>query len=123
MKEMSQRQLRISEMISHEVAKTVKLCNFADPSLSSMVNICGAWVSPDLKHTRIFFSTLIPQEKTVVKDIAAMLNAERHIFQKQLSQIGLKFTPRVKFYYDDFYEKEDRITSILHDDENSRHQA
>lgn len=111
MKAMSKRQERIAEQIREELGASIGRGDFADPRLNKLITIPHVWVSPDLKHARVFFTSL--DKKADLKEMKEALNGERHRFQKVLAALPSKFTPIVKFYVDESTDKTSRIEEIL----------
>ena len=73
---------------------------FIDLSDLGFITISNVIVSPDLKYAKIFFSVV--QKKKSIQEIESDLNAKAKAFRKYLGQqLRIKFTPQLKFYYDD----------------------
>lgn len=111
MKQMSQRQERISDQIREELGKFIARGDFNDPRLSRLITIPYVWVSPDLKHARVFFNSLKKEDN--LSSLSEALNGERHRFQRALAHLPSKFTPILKFYADDVADRTNRIEELL----------
>ena len=112
MKQMSQRQIKISEILKEEIAKFLARGDIVHPLLAgNMITIAHVWVSPDMHHARVFFRVL--NTNMDVKQVAEALNTERYRFQKVLSALPMKYIPRLKFYYDESQDKIDRLTDLI----------
>jgi ribosome-binding factor A len=69
-------------------------------------------VSPDLKHAKVFFGVV--NKKKNIKNIAIELNKKSKAFRKYLGQkLTIKFTPALKFYYDDSIAHVKRIDELF----------
>lgn len=112
MKQMTQRQSRVSEQIREELGKFIARGNFNDPRLNKLITIPYVWVSPDLRQARVFFNSL--NNKEDLKEMKEALNGERHRFQRALAHLPSKFTPILKFYVDDNSDRANRIEELLH---------
>jgi len=111
MKQMSQRQERVAELLRQEIAGLLTRNDFAHPLVNSMVTISHIWISPDMKHARVYFTVMDPN--MVIKDVAEALNLERHRFQKMLAGLDMKYIPRLKFYFDEEREKSEHLAEVL----------
>ena len=69
-------------------------------------------VAPDLKSAKVFFSVLNPNFS--IKKITIELNKKRKAFKKFMSsELHLKNTPDIAFYYNDSLEHQNKIESLL----------
>lgn len=69
-------------------------------------------ISPDLKHAKIFFG-VVNNKKTIEKTTIE-LNKKSKAFRKYLGQqLTIKFTPELKFYYDDSISHVERIDKLF----------
>ena len=90
---------------------------FIDLSDLGFITISNVIVSPDLKYAKIFFSVV--QKKKTVKEIEINLNSKAKAFRKYLGQqLRIKFTPQLRFYYDDTFTYTEKLNTIFHDIEN-----
>ena len=81
-----------------------------DPGLG-FVTITQVKLSPDLRHATIFV-TVMPQEKR--EESLAALNRARPFLRHALAkEAGLRFTPDLRFFYDDVFESGQRVEQIL----------
>ena len=111
MKQMTQRQQRVAETIREEIGKILSRANFDNPLINNLIMVPYVWVSPDLRDCRIYFHSM---DKSVDnKELSKALNDERHIFQKGLTKLAMKYTPRIRFCDDDQHQKTQRIEDLL----------
>lgn len=110
----SQRQLRVGEQLRHVIASVLQRGDFDSEVLleeSRNVSVSEVRPSPDLKSATAYVITLGGRH---TDEIVAALNDEHKVFQKEFSrQLNLKFTPRIKFVYDDSFDEAQKIEDIL----------
>ena len=86
---------------------------FIDLSDLGFVTISNVIVSPDLKYAKIFFSVV--QKKKPIKEIESNLNSKAKAFRKYLGQqLRIKFTPKLKFYYDDTIKYTEKLDTLFY---------
>ena len=69
-------------------------------------------ISPDLKHAKIFFGVV--SRKKTIENITIELNKKSKAFRKYLGQeLTIKFTPSLKFYFDDSIAHVKRIDELF----------
>lgn len=111
--EPSQRQLRVGEQIRHIISETLHRGHFHEEALmdAGQITVTEVRCSPDLKNATAFVMALGGKN---MEEILPALNAEAHIFQKDINKgANLKFTPRVKFMKDESFENAQNIENIL----------
>lgn len=111
--EPSQRQLRVGEQLKHIIAETLLRGHFHDKALmdSGKITVTEVRASPDLKHATAYVISLGGLE---MGSILKALNDSAAVFQKDIGQkASLKFTPKVRFVYDETFENANRIDSLL----------
>ena len=96
----------IQKVLSEILHKDIK-----DPRLKK-TTITEVEVSRDLKLARIYFTTSSGQQK---KDAAIKgFNSARGFIKRTLAhELGLKYMPDIKFFYDDSLEYGSRIDSLI----------
>jgi ribosome-binding factor A len=100
---------RVADQIRSSLARCV-LTQLRDPSLG-FVTITGVKLSPDLRHANVFV-TVMPAE--LREDSVAALNRARPILRRTLArEAGLRFTPELRFHYDEAFEGGQRVEQIL----------
>jgi ribosome-binding factor A len=118
MKAMSQRQERIAEQVRNEIAMFLLRGDLVNPLLGGgMISVSYLWVSPDLRQCRVYYSPIQGELTAVeIKAITKALNGEAFKVQKVVSKLPMKYTPRIKFFYDDETDRkksvEDAFTRI-----------
>lgn len=113
-KEQSQRQRRVAELVRQIVAEKLAKGETQNPSLGSHITVTRVEVSKDIKHAKVFFTPLL--QNSDHKQLTEELNLEAPLLSRQLGkQMHTKYTPRLRFYYDESYESAQRLESIIRD--------
>ncbi|MEC7622085.1 MAG: 30S ribosome-binding factor RbfA [Candidatus Neomarinimicrobiota bacterium] len=69
-------------------------------------------ISTDLKYAKVFFSVV--QNKLPINKVEDALNSKAKAFRKYLGRmIRIKFTPDLKFYFDDTFSYTEKIENIF----------
>lgn len=84
-----------------------------DPRVG-MVTVTGVDLSPDLKHARVFVST-IGDEDARKQSLAGLASARRYLQAQAGKRLGLRFTPELRFEIDPSFEAGDRMERLLRD--------
>ena len=101
---------RVAELIQREVTD-ILIRRFRDPRLAG-ITITDVEVSGDLKHAKIFFSTL-EEGETREKTFAALRHATSAVRRELAPRINLREVPEVHFEFDDSLERGARVEEIL----------
>lgn len=112
-KEPTQRQLRVGEQLRHIIAETMTRGHFHDEILldAGKITVAEVRVSPDLRNATAYVMSLGGAD---MDRILPALNEEAYIFQKEIGrQASMKFTPRVRFKYDETFDEAQRIEDLL----------
>ena len=113
MKKMSQRQIRVAEIIRQDVANILSHKGMNNPLIDGMITISDVWVSSDLRNAQIYFGCLMDSDK---KAVTVALNEDAWIFQKEIASKGTsKYSPKICFIYDYSIEKAEKIDASLRD--------
>jgi ribosome-binding factor A len=98
-----QLRIELSEILAREIQ---------DPRVS-LVTVTHVKVSPDLRHARVFVSSLGgPEEKKkILQGLRSASGYARHSLGQRLAH--LRRIPELTFDYDDQLEKETRIEQLL----------
>jgi len=109
---MSRRSERTSKLIQREISVLLER-EVNDPRLSRFISVTEVELSPDLKHAKIFVSTL-GNEINDKEDMLAGFNKASGFLRKELaSHLKLKYTPHLSFYYDDSIERGARLLKLM----------
>ena len=111
----SQRQLRVSEQLRHVLIETLQRGKFHDAALldaGQNVTVTEVRVSPDLKNATAF---VIMLNGAVADVLLPALDESSQFFQREFAKkLQLKFTPKIRFKYDDSFDNARRIDEILY---------
>ncbi len=103
-----------SERVSGHIQKVLSDIlkkNIKDPRLE-MATITGVKMSRDLKTARIYFTT--SGGRNSGKEAAKGFNSARGYVKRTLAQqLGLRYMPELKFFYDESFEYGSHIDKVL----------
>ena len=111
-KQPSNRQLKIGQQIRFLVSSFLIKEDFIFENFDSKnLTIVDVILSSDLKNAKIFVSTnSISENKLFIDE----LNKKSKLIQRKIaSNLTLKFTPKIKFLFDNSFEYSNKISSIL----------
>jgi ribosome-binding factor A len=108
---MSRRSERTSKLIQREISELLER-EVNDPRLSKFVSVTEVSLSPDLKHAKVYVSTL--GTETNKEDLLAGFNNASGFLRKELAaHIRLKQIPQLSFHYDDSIERGARLLKLI----------
>jgi len=82
-----------------------------DPRLK-LVTITGVDVSPDLRLAKIYYATTGDDEK--IRRVQNGFDRARPFIKKRLGQeLGLRYMPEIRFYYDDSLDHGARMEALF----------
>ena len=111
-KQPSNRQLKIGQQIRFLVSSFFIKEDFIFENFDSKnLTIVDVILSSDLKNAKIFVSTnSISENKLFIDE----LNKKSKLIQRKIaSNLTSKFTPKIKFFFDNSFEYSNKINSIL----------
>jgi ribosome-binding factor A len=104
------RVFRIAEQIRGLLA--TELHRLADPRFS-LLTVTSVVVSPDLRNAKIYWVSTGADEARKAEVAQALISANG-IFRKLLAEeLGIKFVPQLRFYYDDTLDARDEVERLL----------
>lgn len=105
----TRRTIRVAEVIRKELSQLIQRSNNLEGML---VTISSIDIPPNLKQAYVYVSVLNPD---VDREAAlAALNKNRREYQQIIGHhLGIKFTPRLVFRFDQAIERGDRVMEIL----------
>ena len=112
---LSQRQIRFGEVIRSIISDSFIRKDFFDTYVDlSKITVSFVRMSKDLRIASVYVMPLGGKNKD---QMLKLLNENKHIFQKFISQNKLrtKFTPKINFYIDDSFDEAERIENLLLD--------
>jgi ribosome-binding factor A len=108
----SQRQLRVGELIRHELASMLSRGDVHDPVIEGhMITVPEVRMSPDLRLATIYIMPLGGRDE---KDVLAALDRNKRYVRGEIARrVNLKFTPEIRFRIDERFDEAERIEKLL----------
>ena len=108
----SQRQLRVGELIRHEVAEMLSRGDVHDPVIEAhMITVPEVRMSADLRLATIYVMPLGGRDVEAV--IAALDRNKRYVRGEISRRVNLKFAPEIRFRADERFDEAERIEKLL----------
>ena len=108
----SQRQLRVGELIRHELARLLNDGTAHDPVLrSASITVSEVRTSPDIKNATAFVLPLAGEERD--KILSALARAAPFYRRRLAENVELRYTPRLSFQLDTSFDEAERIERLL----------
>ncbi len=108
----SQRQLRVGELIRHELAAMLSRGDIHDPVLDAhMITVPEVRMSPDLRLATIYLMPLGGRDEKEV--IEAFDRNKRYVRGEIARRVNLKFAPEIRFRIDERFDEAERIEKLL----------
>jgi ribosome-binding factor A len=108
---MSRRSERTCKLIQREISELLER-EVNDPRLSKFVSVTEVTLSPDLKHAKVYVSTLGTEINK--EDLLAGFNNASGFLRKELAaHLRLKQIPQLSFHYDDSIERGARLLKLI----------
>ena len=108
----SNRQLKVGQQIRFLISNFFIKEDFIFENFDSKnLTIVDVILSPDLKNAKIFVTTnSVSENKILINE----LNNKSKLIQKKIaSNLTSKFTPKIKFFFDNSFEYSNKINNIL----------
>lgn len=103
---------RVGALLQAALAELL-LREVKDPRIG-MVTVTGVDLSPDLKHATVYVTSFGDAESRA--RMLKGLGSARPFLQKQAGRrLGLRFTPELRFSFDESLDAADRMTRLLAD--------
>ena len=108
----SQRQLRVGELIRHELAGMLSRGDIHDPVVEKhMITVPEVRMSPDLRLATIYIMPLGGRDEKEVLD--ALERNKKYVRGEISRRVNLKFAPEVRFRLDERFSEAERIEKLL----------
>jgi ribosome-binding factor A len=108
----SQRQLRVGELIRHELADMLVRGDVHDPVIQThMITVPEVRMSPDLRLATIYIMPL--GGKDADKVLEALERNKRYVRGEVGRRVNLKFAPEIRFRLDERFDEAERIEKLL----------
>ena len=108
----SQRQLRVGELIRHELADMLSRGDIHDPVVEAhMITVPEVRMSPDLRLATIYIMPLGGRDK---EDVLQALERNKRFVRGEIARrVNLKFAPEIRFRIDERFDEAERIEKLL----------
>ena len=108
----SQRQLRVGELIRHELADMLTRGDIHDPVIQAhLITVPEVRMTPDLRLATIYVMPLGGRDVEAV--IAALDRNKRYVRGEIGRRVNLKFAPEIRFRADERFDEAERIEKLL----------
>jgi ribosome-binding factor A len=108
----SPRQLRVGELIRHELADMLVRGDIHDPVIEAhMITVPEVRMTADLRLATIYVMPLGGRDEKDV--IAAFDRNKRYIRGEIARRVNLKFAPEIRFRVDERFDEAERIEKLL----------
>ena len=108
----SQRQLRVGELIRHELADMLTRGEIHDPVIEThMITVPEVRMTADLRLATIYIMPLGGRDEKQVLD--ALERNKRYMRGEIARRVNLKFAPEIRFRIDERFDEAERIEKLL----------
>ena len=108
----SQRQLRVGELIRHELAGMLTRGEVHDPIIEThMITVPEVRMTADLRLATIYIMPLGGRDEKEVLD--ALERNKRYMRGEIARRVNLKFAPEIRFRIDERFDEAERIEKLL----------
>jgi ribosome-binding factor A len=108
----SQRQLRVGELVRHELAGMLARGDVHDLVIEAhMITVPEVRMSPDLRLATIYIMPLGGRDEQGV--LAALDRNKRYLRGEIARRVNLKFAPEIRFRIDERFDEAERIEKLL----------
>ena len=102
---------RVNTLIRREISELIQH-HLRDPRLAEFVAVTEVETAADLKHARVFVSS-IGGKKDEAGVLAALTAAAGFLRSELAKKVRLRHTPELSFHWDSSIERGDRILRLL----------
>jgi len=102
---------RVNTQIKREISELIQQ-HLRDPRLSEFICVTEVSTSPDLKHAKIYISSMGGQQEEE-KVLSALNSAAGFLRTGLAKRIKMRFTPELHFVWDSSIEHGDRVLRLL----------
>jgi ribosome-binding factor A len=108
----SQRQLRVGELIRHELADMLSRGDIHDPVVEAhMITVPEVRMSPDLRLATVYVMPLGGRDE---QDVVEALDRNKKYVRGEIARrVNLKFAPEIRFRIDERFDEAERIEKLL----------
>ncbi len=111
-KTLSQRQLRVGELVKQNLGELFIRNEAKIPSINSkLITVTEVRMTPDLKTARVY---VIPLGGIEMSETVSVLTEYSHLVRRALSKrLDIKFLPKLTFVEDNSFEYAEKIEKII----------
>jgi len=111
-KSASQRQLRVGEVLRHELAQLFLREDIREPDLKGVIiTVSEVSASPDLRKARAYIMPLGGENQ---QPVVEALNRSQKFIRGEISRkVSMKYTPEIEFVIDTSFDYSQRIGEVL----------
>ena len=108
----SQRQLRVGEAVRHVLAEILSGGTMESPELGKIsLTVTQVMMSPDMRYANVLYIPLGGKDNP---QIFEFLKAQAYFLQDHIGKsMRMKLTPKLRFTYDDRFEKSSKLDDLL----------
>ncbi len=108
---MAHRLERINSLIRQEMSELLQR-QVKDPRLGSFITVTEVVTSADLKHAKVFVSSISIEEEK--KEVLSALASASGFFRRELAnRLKLRSTPELSFHWDDSIEHGAHLLQLI----------
>lgn len=108
---MTRRTERINSLIQQEISDLLRE-QVNDPRLTSLISITRVSISPDLRHAKVFVSTL-GNEANKHEILQGFAAASGFLRRQLASRLRLKYMPDLSFHLDESIERAAEVIRLI----------
>jgi ribosome-binding factor A len=105
------RPARVAEEFRHELGQILAR-GIKDPRVTGFVTVTGAKMAPDLKEITVYVS-IHAEEEERARTLEGLRAAATFLQREVARNLGLRYTPHLRFVYDESVARGDRIERLL----------
>lgn len=115
----SQRQLRVSETLRHELSQIFTRIDIRDDDLvGAIITVCEIRISPDMRNATVFVMPLGGDRQDVIVD--ALERNKKFLRGELAHRVHLKYMPELHFKLDESFDNSSHIDSVLNTEKVTR---
>jgi ribosome-binding factor A len=115
----SPRQLRVGELIRHELADMLSRGDIHDPVIEAhLITVPEVRMSADLRLATVYIMPLGGRDEEAV--LGALERNKRYVRGEISRRVNLKFAPEIRFRIDERFDEAERIEKLLRTPEVQR---
>ena len=111
-KEVSQRQLRVQELLRSALNEILIRGESKNPILdNTLITITYVDVSPDLRNAKFY---IVPSDNSKIEIVIESFNESKKIIRKKIAdKVKLKYVPEISFFFDETINEIKRLDELF----------